>query len=266
MNLRFLFAAFMFSLLLPLQLSANETVSIGNQSLSIPLPAPFVRVDGLSKLVDQAMASMLPPSNRSLMMIATPADAARIKAGTPGDMPRFMSVQTLREAESQTISLREFKEISEELEKQFSAGGSGMQTAQSQINQQLKNNNLGVDLKLGETRSLGIYEKSPQAFQFGLMMKAQIGGGAPETIVASASVLNVKGKILYLYVYADFHSQADTDWSRTTLKAWTDSILAANPGEVPAGGFDWNSVFGKGLIGALVGGFVALLVKFFKRN
>jgi hypothetical protein len=253
-------------LLVPLAASANETAKIGDETLSVPLPQGFVRYDGLNAAIDQVMQRFVPPSNRSLMVIATPLDAERAKANQPKDLNRFMSVQTARALENQKATLRDFESASAELEKQFVPGGQGAATVQSEANKLTKNANLGVDLKLGETRMLGVYEKTKQSMDMGLIMKAQVANGPVKTVVAAMSLVDVKGKFLFLYVYSDYHGQADADWTRTMAKSWREAIIAANPGEIPTGGFDWNSVLGKAVIGGIIGGMIGLLMKTFKRS
>ncbi len=265
MNLRLLLA-FCSLLLLPLAVSANEAVKVGNEALSIPLPQGFVRYDGINAAIDQVMQRFVAPSNRSLMVIASPLDAERAKAGQPKDLIRFMSLQTARAVENETATLRDFETLSAEVEKQFSPGGEGAATLQKEASKITQNANLGLDLKLGETRMLGIYEKTKQSVDMGLLMKTQVGNGPVETMVAAASFLDVKGKVIFLYVYSDYHAQADADWTQAVVKSWRQSIIAANPGEIPAGGFNWNSVLGKAVIGGIIGGVAGLLMKMFKRS
>ena len=253
-------------LLLPLAVRANEAIKVGDETIAIPLPTGFVRFDGLNPQVDQLMQSMIPPTNRSLLVGATAQDAALAKAKTPGNLSRFMNIQTMVKVEGEKISLSEFETVRGELEKQFAASGTGPEGFQSEVNKRIADAKLPIALKLGETRMLGVYEKSDRSIDMGMMMNTQVGTQAPETMVAAASCVDVRGKVLFLYVYADYHNQADVDWTRTTVKSWRESILATNPGGTPAGGFDWNSIMGKAVIGACIGGGIGLLSMLFKKK
>jgi len=216
-------------ILLPLVVHADDKVKVGDQSITIPYPEGFVRFDGNNADVDKIMQSMLPPSNRSLMVVATPADAAKAKAGKPGNLDRFMNIQTLRAAEGEKISLADFKTISGQLEKQFTPDGGGIGNIEDEVNKRIKEAKLGVDLKLGETKLLGVFDKTDRSVDMGMMMKTKLGDAAPETMAAGMSFVVVHGKVLFLYVYANFKNADDITWTRNTVKAWRQAIHAANP-------------------------------------
>jgi len=259
-----LFAVILF--LLPCRILANEAIKVGDETLSIPIPQGFVRYDGINPKIDQMMQSLLPATNRSLMVIATQLDADRAKAGQPRNLGRFMNVQTARAVEDKTATLSDFAELSAELEKQSGPGGNLFAGAESEANRQIAK--LGVGLKLGETRMLGVFEKTKQSLDFGIMAKIQFGSTSTlsETMIAGASVVDVRGKVIFLYVYADYAGQADLTWVRSTVKAWRESIVAANPGEIPSSHFNWNSVFGKAVVGGIIGAVAGLIAMVFKKR
>src|SRR5688572_31030975 len=103
------FCAFFLSILLaPMAVLAAENVSIGSERLSIPLPAGFARLDGVNPDVDSVMQGMVSPSHRPLLMATAPELVKAAKEGNPQDMPRYLSMQTLRATESQTGTLKDF--------------------------------------------------------------------------------------------------------------------------------------------------------------
>jgi hypothetical protein len=83
-------------------------------------------------------------------------------------------------------------------------------------------------------------------------------------LAATATFVNVAGKVLFLYCYAP---QDHIEWTRSASKIWTEKIMASNP-QPPAGssgsrGMDWRKVLTKGVGGAILGGLIALILGVF---
>jgi len=77
------------------------------------------------------------------------------------------------------------------------------------------------------------------------------------TLIATSTIMNVSGTILFLYCYAP---SDQLDWSRTFSREWSDSILASNE-NLPAGRESsfWDKTLSRFLIGAVVGGLGGLI-------
>jgi hypothetical protein len=82
-------------------------------------------------------------------------------------------------------------------------------------------------MKINEAMSLGPFFERPEAFGLTILTKMS-DAGKSQMIVNSASLIHVKNKLLFAYVYSDYESQEDIDWSRHVAKNWTDSILTSN--------------------------------------
>ena len=79
------------------------------------------------------------------------------------------------------------------------------------------------------------------------------------TIPATTTFLNTSGRILFLYSYG---AKDDLAWTRESSQAWHTAILSRNsppPQNTAKTGFDWGQVAGKALVGAIIGGVIALL-------
>lgn len=61
----------------------------------------------------------------------------------------------------------------------------------------------------------------------------EAGNSISRVFVVTSMLVYVRGKILFLYVYAE---EGGLEWSRTAAKQWTDSIIAANPPEARSSG------------------------------
>ena len=94
-----------------------------------------------------------------------------------------------------------------------------------------------------------------------------VEGSKEDFIVsATATFVNVAGKILFLYCYGP---QKDLEWTRSASKDWAGMVMASNdqpPSHSPdSRGIDWSKVSEKGIVGAIVGGLIALVFGFFYR-
>jgi hypothetical protein len=226
---RKLFTVLCFAFLLsPVFLWGEETAKIGDVSLSVPPPTGFVRYDGLNQKIDDVMVQMVPKTNRLLMLLATPKDAASAKKGKPEDLERYMMLQTFRNGEKMVMTAKDFTEVLKGVEKEFGSGDKAAAQLEAEVNEQLKKTKDVSDLKLGQTVMLGVFHKSERSIDMGMLMKAQVGDDEPKPMAAAFSIAMVRGKILYIYVYSGYYSPEDIAWTRKTVKDWREAIVAAN--------------------------------------
>ena len=61
-------------------------------------------------------------------------------------------------------------------------------------------------------------------------VKVDDGSGTPveRAIACGMSLVHVKGKIVYLYVYRQYTDEATLDWVKKTAEKWVNETLAAN--------------------------------------
>lgn len=130
-----------------------------------------------------------------------------------------------------------------------------------------------LKLQVGEQVPLGVFLDRNDAIGFASLAKYRVsaeGEHLDYLVAGGTSFMRVKGKILYAYVYSNYQSQSDLEWVRITSRRWIDQILSANIAQgsltqpayrsASASGFDWHRVIEKGIVGAIVGGLLALIV------
>ncbi len=224
-----LLAWFLSFIVMPLVVLGDETVKVGNISLKVPMPEGFARLDGVNKESDELLLKFVPPSNRLLLVATSPANVASIKKGKFVDLKRYMMLQSFRAGEGQNVSLKDFAAVRGGVEKQFGAEGKGMKEIERDTNAQLKKAKLPVDIKMGETQMLGVFDKGERSIDMAMLTSSQVGEEKAEPLVVAASIVLVGGKVCYLYVYATYNTQEDIDWARNTVKLWRLSVFEANP-------------------------------------
>jgi hypothetical protein len=215
------------AVLFPLALFSAEEAKIGDVTIKVPAPSGFVRYDGLNERIDGVMLQMVPKTNRLLLMFATPKDAALAKKGKPEELGRYMMLQTFRAAEDMKLSAKEFGQVVEGVEAQFASSEKAEQL-QDEVNAQLKKTKDAKDLKVGETVMLGVYQKTEYSVDMGMLIKAQVRNEEPTPMAAAFSIIRLREKVLYLYVYSGYYAAEDIAWTRKTVKEWREAVVAAN--------------------------------------
>ena len=93
---------------------------------------------------------------------------------------------------------------------------------------------LDFELKLEPFDYLGVIRETDSSLSMALMMKMQIDveGQRTEVVMAGGmNILMVRGKLLYLYLYSAYDSEADLEWVRAASVEWVDRIIKTNSEE-----------------------------------
>jgi len=80
---------------------------------------------------------------------------------------------------------------------------------------------------ISQPQRLGYFEKSERVFS-AMMMNQVKAFGRQKTMLVSISLINVNRRLLYVYVYKVYSSEADIQLVTDTTKKWTSAIVAAN--------------------------------------
>ena len=87
-----------------------------------------------------------------------------------------------------------------------------------------------LNLKMGETAPLGLFLDKINAVGFTEIMqvKGKFDSGSELTKVASQSLVLVRGKLIYVYVYSAYNTLKDILWAEAKSKELVDLILNNN--------------------------------------
>jgi hypothetical protein len=240
-------------------------MDVGGRPITMPPPQGFVRCDGIHSEWDKVMASMLPATNRMLATYGTPEDHAALQAGRAPGYDKNFNVQVMLKLENQEIGSRAFRQLRNEMKGELDKLSA---TIDEQLKKQIATGNkkisaeYGVDdaMQISNTVVLGNFEDSETSYGFTMAMKVQAGGQEESRLVVAALMTPVNGRLLTFYATGPFKGEADRQWAETSVAAWRDTVVAANPKVVgPALGFDWTKVGRSTVIGALIGGVIGLV-------
>jgi hypothetical protein len=211
--------------------------NIGGVPIKLPVPASFVDVASVAPAIQQLGVTLTPPGNRLLAMFATAADAKRSNAGKPPALDRYFLVQTMRQAEGAIASAAEFNSVREALRGQLKElldkNRAGVQQGLDKIAADVgkKTNDGKLSFKMGEIQARGMYIDQDNAIGMLTLVKFNmIKDGKPSEVpmAIGTTVVHLKGKALFFYAYAKYHSAADEEWIRSVSKDWTNTVLEAN--------------------------------------
>src|SRR5262249_54333433 len=142
-----------------------------------------------------------------------------------------LNAQVQRAVESREVGERTFGEVrtqyKAELEKLSASVGDAVRKAIDAGNKQR-----GVDaaLSVSDTVFLGFIGDEPGWLGFTIAAKVGAKNSTESSRkVAAGIVTPVNGRLLYLYANSDYRSEADRQWAETTVQAWRNAVIAANP-------------------------------------
>ncbi|WP_395743725.1 hypothetical protein [Prosthecobacter sp.] len=249
--------------------AAREEAVVGGRVIKLPAPVGYERVDGLNPDSDRLINSMLPATHRYLARFDPPKNSTSANG-------RSFNAQVLRALENREIGERTFSEVKQqtkdEIEKAQDSIRQEIARASGKAEKALQDaTDADTALSLSDIAMLGCFDDAPSSLGFTMAMNvaAKVGGRDTKTRgVVATMIVPVNGRLLYLYANAGFNSPADRTWAEQAVTAWRDAVLAANPRvEGPAAGLlDFNSIGRSGLIGAIIGGVVALAALLFKKK
>ena len=140
------------------------------------------------------------------------------------------------------------------------------------MNKLFENYGTSLNVQFGQQVDLGVFMDYPDALGFSSLTQYQMsttGKKSAFVIAWQHFFRTVKQRLLYFYVYSSYEDADDLEWVRNVAANWAKDILAANANYVTLATishqsgnnshFDWDSVVEKGVVGAVVGGILALM-------
>lgn len=197
---------------------------IGGQRFSIPAVPGFVDAGTDPALTRIAMSFV--EANAKLV-------AARFRKESPD---RYIVVKTPTAIEKSTLSTAEFASIRDSMKKSTSnmAKFGELANAQAIPKRQEISNVTGHDFKdmaFGTPFIINVERDDASGFGYTAMTKIKGNIDGKDTAWNSlmcANALKLKGKLVFVHVYAIHRSQADIDWLRSTCRTFVTSLIAAN--------------------------------------
>lgn len=262
-------------LLLASTVSGASNIAIGGVSLEIPDPAGFSPVTQRMTELYDLQKQFVAPSNEEYIVFIPEQDVPAALRGDIPDLPRRFAVQTAKSLISISVSSSDFAKLKDIIKSQNDVL---REKVQRELPGLMKKINDGiarkydVDLALSVSQMvpLPVYEETDRTLAYSALVKYSMndaaGNPAPFIAVVTATFTHVKGKVLFLYSYAE---EAGLEWSQEASKRWASAVVAANPSDFQSSvkeflpsavtGIDWGKVGAKAVAGAFIGLIVGLI-------
>lgn len=194
---------------------------MGGSFIGLVPPYGFIDVDDnpySSKLEKEILAEMkelTPERNRFLHAYISQDNMSQVVKDEPIFLDRYMTVQVFRSLQGTPITTQYFHR---RMKREF--------LKESKTFTHLKR--LPKYKELAESLTpLDISFETDVSISSLSLLKFR--DEASDTIeVASMTMILLKKKLLYLYVYSDYESKADIEWTKSTTKNWVKSLSYIN--------------------------------------
>ena len=251
-----------------------DTFFVGQKELEIPSPPGFSRVTQQMKEVYRLSQQMADPVNEQLAYYIAESDIPVAMSGKIPALERYYVLKINKELKDMVVGSKDFakfKSITNRQNKEI------LKSIESKIPGLMEKTSKGISkeydinfaLQVSQMIPLDPHYETDNTFAYSMYINygASVDGSKEDFIVsATATFVNVAGKLLFLYCYGP---QNDLEWTRNASKAWAGMVTTSNfpppSRSAGSGGIDWGRVFDKAISGAIIGGLIALIFGIFSR-
>ncbi len=277
---RLLFLSLSLLFLIPSSVLAVE-ISVGTTRLSIPAPIGYSLVTSDMQPYVKLTERFVPPMNEEFAKFLPEADAAMAARGEIPQPKRYFYVQTAKSLIQPFISKNDFAQFKQKIKTQnediFKKAKIQTPDLLEKINKSISTDyNVDLGVSIDQALPLPSHSETERSLAYSTFVKYKINDeeGKPSSfeIIGTSTIVHVQGKVLFLYVNAE---KSGLDWCRSESRKWADAVIAANPstGDIAAreskpfqDDFDWEKIFVKGFLVAIMGGILGIIGYLSKRR
>jgi hypothetical protein len=255
-------------------------ISIGGVLLDIPNPNGYTPVTQQMTLMFDLQKQFVSPTNELLLAYVPERDVSALLSDNIPDMPRRFTLETAKSLIGVTVPYSEFLKLKSTI---ISQNNQIIKKVEAEIDNSIKQLNKSIEQKYDVVLALSIanmvpmpiHYESDRQISFSMMVKYDFKDNRsnPSSFISvvTAAVIYVKGKVLFLYTYAQ---DIDLEWSRAASRQWADSIVDYNHSDLhdvlkeasPTSGIDWEQFGVRAVAWGIFGLITAFVVWVARRN
>lgn len=207
--------------------SAVTNFAAGDKQIAIPTPMTGMVEAGSEK---RGVFDIAVPSGNWLLAAYVPMEVLpNLKIGSGINIEKYALVEIYRQSESIELSESDFTAVIDGAAKQL---GTSLDAARKEAEDEFsrKAQNVAPNLSkvdLGEPYSLGVLFSKPETFGYGMIMPVTVNGNTTK-MIASIIIMRIKGKLIFVYLYADYKNEETITWMHQITEKWSDAIQDAN--------------------------------------
>jgi hypothetical protein len=208
-------------------------VSVGDKRIAIGIPSDFINVDNNSSPMIWRIAEIMTTSGKELLAVMVEKDTANTSQKN-NTLKKYLLVQVAKEAKDTIYSENEFSQFKTQFKKTQNDFYMMDKDKKNKLLKQAEKNlaNLTTDRLLEQdTIPLGIFHETNNSISPLIIIQQVIEVEGKKELYFTAvapTVLFLKGKIIFLYVCNEYHSEVDSEWVKTTSQEWITSIFESN--------------------------------------
>jgi hypothetical protein len=219
----------------------STDVFVGKTKIVIKVPPDFFEVPRNSLPELWKIAESWTPKTKELLALFVERDAFNPSTKKPIVLKKYLLVQAPKEVKNTELSDSDFSQF----KKDFKENQSALETTEKneedngeddedKTNQDPKNSLTEFKnpkrLETG-TFPLGFFHETDNSIGSVVIIKQIIGGvgeKAPYFTAVANNILFLKGKLFYLNVLREYHSQSDSDWVKIMSEHWVNTTIQSN--------------------------------------
>ena len=149
---------------------------------------------------------------------------------------RYITINSIKAFEKKNYSKESFKSISDAVVKNQHTFLRKTKKIIDTINKEsIKRINdkydININNRIDEATSLGLFHKRDNAVSLAAIVQGEVSmdGYIDDALqIMSMSILRIKGKILYVYVYSDYTGDIDIIWVKSKTRELVNLLLEVN--------------------------------------
>jgi hypothetical protein len=216
----------------------NVSLQFGDKTVLIPPPEGLQEVSGKFQKLDTMFKASEPAQNDLLAVYLTDGDRERLERSEPPPMNYYAKIATLGVLRAQDVSSSTFETVVSDFKKNTDEYVDPERPETKQVIENLeqqfsKLNSTSANLEMTKPKNVGVFNVGPNTYSVLLLSSVTIKAGDKDfhrMVLAGASLVYVKNRILFVNCYRTYESRADLETLRTSITKWTKSIVAANEG------------------------------------
>lgn len=253
----------------------SSEINVGGVIIDVPNPDGYSPVTSNMTLLNEIQKQFIAPTNEEFLSFIPISDVPAVLKNEIPDFPRRFTVQTAKNIINLSVTSSNFSELKEVIKTQntdiIKEAEAQFPELMDRVNDGIKEEfDVDLALSISQMIPLPVHDESERTLSYSSYVKYdmvdELGNPAPFVSVVTATFVHIKGKILFLYSYAE---ESDVEWSRNASKQWAEDLIRLNPltnqdtfsENAPSviTGIDWGNVLLKAIAGAAIGLFIGLL-------
>ena len=211
--------------------SAQDKYQFGNRTISIPAPDGFTNVIGRFPKVTARFNATEDPDLVTLASHVPESFISKLEESENIDLELYTKVSSGKRFRSTPSTLEYYKSVVHDLEKNFDTyldpDGDAVKKVEANYKKGLAGMGTKANIRTTSTKNLGFFEKNENVFSAMSVSAANVSGRMVTTLTTT-SLVRVKDRLLFVYVYRMFPDEYSIKDLTAFTRKYTSKIIAAN--------------------------------------